>query len=129
MYLGVSNNNLASTTLCFLHEAVQKFGFPLSSNVPLAITAFVSNKQNRGLNCCDAKIILYKSVRFVNIICCRIICNICFARVRGHHGGENVDVACFMFSVRGTGRCSFIAAKRAYFTCRNECYEVGSLTE
>ncbi len=75
MYLGVSNNNLASTTLCFLHEAVQKFGFPLSSNVPLAITAFVSNKQNRGLNCCDAKIILYKSVRFVNIVCCLIICN------------------------------------------------------
>ncbi|XP_048036887.1 uncharacterized protein LOC125262256 isoform X2 [Megalobrama amblycephala] len=59
MYLGVSNNNLVSTTLSFFREAVEKFGFPL--------------------------------------------------RVRGDHGGENVDVACLMFSVRGTGRSSFIA--------------------
>ncbi|XP_052464888.1 uncharacterized protein LOC128021616 isoform X1 [Carassius gibelio] len=64
MYLGVSNNNLASTTLSFFHEAVQKFGFPL--------------------------------------------------RVRGDHGGENVDVACLMFSVRGTGRSSFIAGKSVH---------------
>ncbi|KAJ8290743.1 hypothetical protein GJAV_G00016940 [Gymnothorax javanicus] len=64
MYLHVTNNNLASTTLAFFSEAVQNFGLPL--------------------------------------------------RVWGGHGVENVDAACFMFSVQGTGKSSFIAGKSVH---------------
>ncbi|XP_071340932.1 uncharacterized protein [Trachinotus anak] len=64
MYLGAASNNLASTTLAFFQESVEKFGFPL--------------------------------------------------RVRADHGVENVDVARIMFTVRGTGRNSFISGKSVH---------------
>ncbi|XP_062309978.1 uncharacterized protein LOC134014403 [Osmerus eperlanus] len=64
MYLGAASNNLASTTLAFFQESVEKFGFPL--------------------------------------------------RVRADQGVENVDVARLMFTVRGTGRGSFIAGKSVH---------------
>ncbi|KAL6463170.1 hypothetical protein MHYP_G00275610 [Metynnis hypsauchen] len=35
-------------------------------------------------------------------------------RVRGDHGAENIDVACVMFSVWGTGRSSFTAGKSVH---------------
>ncbi|XP_063736215.1 uncharacterized protein LOC134862182 isoform X3 [Eleginops maclovinus] len=64
MYLGAASNNMASTTLAFFQESVDKFGVPL--------------------------------------------------RVRGDQGVENVDVARFMFTVRGTGRSSFISGKSVH---------------
>lgn len=64
MYLGAASNNLASTTLAFFLESVEKFGFPL--------------------------------------------------RVRADQGVENVDVARFMFTVRGTGKSSFISGKSVH---------------
>ncbi|XP_059195790.1 uncharacterized protein LOC131976672 isoform X2 [Centropristis striata] len=64
MYLGTASNNLASTTLAFFQQSVEKFGFPL--------------------------------------------------RVRGDQGVENVDVARLMFTVRGTGRSSFISGKSVH---------------
>ncbi|XP_067089489.1 uncharacterized protein [Osmerus mordax] len=64
MYLVAASNNLASTTLAFFQESVEKFGFPL--------------------------------------------------RVGADQGVENVDVARLMFTVRGTGRGSFIAGKSVH---------------
>ncbi|XP_056464082.1 uncharacterized protein LOC130403476 isoform X4 [Gadus chalcogrammus] len=64
MYLGAASNNLASTTLAFFQQSVEKFGFPL--------------------------------------------------RVHGDHGVENVDVSRLMFTVRGTGRSSFISGKSVH---------------
>ncbi|KTF78760.1 hypothetical protein cypCar_00048059 [Cyprinus carpio] len=35
-------------------------------------------------------------------------------RIRADQGVENVDIACLMFTVRGTGRGSFISGKSVY---------------
>lgn len=73
-----------------------------SLSVKLVCLHVLTNKQE----CLKLK--LFRAPQIINAQ------NVYFFRVRADHGVENVDIARLMFSVRGTGRSSFIAGKSVH---------------